>query len=235
MTGRPLRGTTLLLRKETTDDQEACPDSHPDALALGATLGLAGCGSNDAGGMGGMNPSSSASPRMSQMPSQMPSPTASTAGQFNTADVMFVQMMIPHHQQAVAMSDTLLKKTGISTETAALAKEIKAAQQPEITTMEGWLKAWGHDVGGGMGGMNHGGTDDGMATDAEMTTFDQADGAAAEKMYLEMMTKHHQGAITMAQAEIKNGKNADAVALAGNIVTSQQQEITTINNLLANL
>jgi len=205
------------------------------ALALGATLGLAGCGSNDAGGMGGMNPSSSAPPQMSQRPSQMASPTASTAGQFNTADVMFVQMMIPHHQQAVAMSDTLLKKSGVSAETTALAKEIQAAQQPEIAAMQGWLKAWGSDMDGGMGGMNHGGTDDGMATDAEMKEFDQAAGAPAEKMYLEMMTKHHQGAITMAQAETTNGKNTDAVALAGNIVTSQQQEITSMKMLLANL
>ncbi len=207
------------------------------ALALGTTLGLAGCGSNDAGGMGGMNPGSSASPQMSQMPSQMASanPSESTVEQFNTADVTFAQMMIPHHQQAVAMSDTLVKKTGISAETTTLAKQIEAAQRPEITTMQGWLKAWGQDMGGGMGGMNHGGTDDGMASDAEMKKFDQADGAAAEKMYLEMMTKHHQGAITMAQAEIKDGKNADAVALATNVVSSQQQEISTMRKLLANL
>lgn len=207
------------------------------AIAVGTTLGLAGCGSNEAGGMGGMNPSSSSSPQMSQMPSKMASssPSASTAGQFNDADVMFVQMMIPHHQQAVAMSDTLLRKTGVSAETTALAKDIKAAQQPEITTMQGWLTAWGKDMGGGMGGMNHGGADDGMATDAEMKKFDQTDGAAAEKTYLQMMTKHHQGAITMAQTETTNGKNADAVALANNIVTSQQQEITTMKKLLANL
>lgn len=207
------------------------------ALALGTTLGLAGCGNNDAGGMGGMNPGSSASPQMSQMPSQMASsnPSESAAEPFNTADVMFVQRMIPHHQQAVAMSESLLKKSGISAETTALAKEIKAAQQPEITTMQSWLKAWGHDMGGGMGGMNHGGADDGMASDVEMKTFDKADGAAAERMYLEMMTKHHQGAITMAKAETKDGTNDAAVALAGNIATSQQQEITTMKKLLANL
>lgn len=207
------------------------------ALAVGTTLGLAGCGSNDVGGMGGMNPSSPASSHMSQMPSPMASssPGASTAGQFNAGDVMFAQMMIPHHQQAVAMSDTLSKKSGVSAETTGLAKEIKAAQQPEITTMQGWLKAWGHDMSGGMGGMNHRGTDNGMATDAEMKTFDQTGGTAAEKMYLEMMTKHHQGAIAMAQNETKNGKNTDAVTLANNIITSQQQEITTMKKLLANL
>lgn len=97
------------------------------------------------------------------------------------------------------------------------------------------LAGCGSNDAGGMGGMNHGGADDGMATDAEMKTFDQAAGVAAERMHLEMMTKHHQGAITMAQAEIKDGKNADAVALAGNIVTSKQQEITTMKKLLANL
>ncbi len=206
------------------------------ALAVGTTLGLAGCGSNDAGGMGGMNPSSPASSQMSQMPSPMgsSSSTASTAGQFDAADVMFAQMMIPHHQQAVAMSDTLLKKSGVTAETTALAEEIKAAQQPEITTMQGWLKAWGHDMGGGMGGMNDG-SDDGMATDAEMKKFDQTDGTAAERMYLEMMTKHHQGAIAMAQTEIKTGKNTDAVALANDIITSQRQEIVTMKKLLANL
>ena len=207
------------------------------AIAVGTTLGLTGCGSNDAGGMGGMNPSSSVSSQMSQMRSPMASadPSGSTAEQFNAADVMFAQMMIPHHQQAVAMSDTLLKNSGVSAETTALAKEIKAAQQPEITTMQGWLKAWGHDMGGGMGGMNHGGLDDGMATEAEMKTFEQTEGTAAEKMYLEMMTKHHQGAIAMAQTETKNGKNADAITLANNIITSQQREIATMKKLLANL
>lgn len=205
------------------------------ALAVGVTLGLAGCGgSNDPGGMGGMN---SASP-MSQMPSTSPSPTdasPSAAAQFNDADVMFVQGMIPHHQQAVEMSSTLLKKSGITDDTAALAKQIQAAQQPEITTMESWLKAWGKTVDDGMGGMNHGGMGDGMATDAQLKAFDQANGSAAEKMYLEMMTKHHQGAIMMAQSELTNGKSPDAIQLAKNIATSQQAEITTMKKLLAAL
>ena len=208
------------------------------ALAVGITLGLAGCGgSNDAGGMGGMD--HSASP-MSQMPSASPSstdasPSASVAAQFNDADVMFVQGMIPHHKQAVDMSSTLLKKPGITAETTALAKQIQAAQQPEITTMESWLKTWGKTVDDGMGGMNHGSMGDGMATDAQMKEFDQADGSAAEKMYLEMMTKHHQGAIMMAQTEQKSGSNPDAIQLAENIATSQEAELTTMKKLLAAL
>ncbi len=207
------------------------------ALTLGITLGLAGCGgSNDAGGMGGTD--HGASP-MSQMPSTSPSsteasPSASAAAQFNDADVMFVQGMIPHHKQAVEMSTTLVNKSGITADTTALAQQIQAAQQPEITAMETWLKTWGKSVDEGMGGMNHGGMD-GMATDAEMKAFDQADGSAAEKLYLEMMTKHHEGAIMMAQMEQKSGKNSDAIELAENIVSSQQAEIDIMKGLLAAL
>jgi uncharacterized protein (DUF305 family) len=207
------------------------------ALALGVTLGLAGCGgSNDAGGMGGMD-HGSASPQMSQMPSTSASeasPTSSTSAQFNDADVMFVQGMLPHHEQAVQMSDMLLKKPGVSAETTALAKQIKAAQEPEITTMQGWLKAWGKSADGGMGGMDHdmGG---GIATEAEMQKFDQADAKTGEKMFLEMMVAHHQGAVAMAQKEVKDGENPDTVAMAKDIVTSQQAEIDTMKKLLTNL
>ena len=196
-------------------------------LSLGLTLGLAACGnSGDMGGMGGMGSSSAASPSASG--------SASTSAEFNDADVMFVQGMLPHHKQAVAMSDTLLSKDGVSAETTALAQQIKAAQQPEIDTMTGWLTAWGKSADGGMGGMNHdmGG---GMATDDELKQFDQAQGSEAEKMYLEMMTKHHQGAIAMAKTEISDGKNPDAIQLANSIQTSQQAEIDTMKQLLAKL
>jgi len=206
------------------------------ALALGLTLALAGCGgSNDVGDMGGMD-HGSASPHMSQVPSASTSPSAaspepSSATQFNDADVMFVQGMLPHHQQAVEMSDMLLKKSGVSAETTALAKQIKAAQGPEITTMQGWRKAWGQSADGGM----HHDMSGGMATEEEMKRFDHADAQAGEKMFLEMMTRHHQGAIAMAQTEVKNGKNPDAVAMARDIATSQQAEIDTMKNLLADL
>lgn len=191
-------------------------------LTLAATVGLAGCG----GGMGNM-PMGSSTPA----PSASSTSSSSTSADFNDADVTFTQMMIPHHTQAVAMSDTILKKSGVNAEVTALAQQIKDAQQPEITTMTGFLKTWGKDMGG-MGGMDMG---DGMATDAELKQLDQADGATAQKMYLEMMTKHHQGAIKMAQTEITNGKNPDAVQLAKDIVTAQQKEITTIKQILTRL
>jgi uncharacterized protein (DUF305 family) len=208
------------------------------ALTVGLALGLAGCGGTDPGGAGG-----SASPQMPHM-SQMPSvgtspgggsPDASTAAQFNDADVMFVQAMLPHHTQAVSLSDTLLAKSGISAETTTLAKQIKAAQQPEITTMQGWLKAWGQSADAGMDGMGGTGMGDGMATDAQLKQLDQASGTTAEKTYLTLMTRHHQGAIMMANGEITSGNNLDAVQLAHTIATSQQAEIETMKKILATL
>jgi uncharacterized protein (DUF305 family) len=206
------------------------------AITLGVALGLAACGGNDVGSAG----SSPAAPPMSQMPSARAASSAasaspSTAAQFNTADVSFVQGMLPHHEQAVEMSDTLLKQPGVSAGTTHLAQQIKAAQQPEITMMEGWLKAWGQSADPGMGGMDHGGMGDGMASEAEMKKLDQADGSDAEKMYLEMMTQHHQGAITMANTEITDGQNPAAVQQGNTIATSQQTEIDTMQQLLGKL
>lgn len=201
------------------------------AVALSGAVGLAGC--SDTNTMGGM-PMGDSTPAAS--PAASSSASASVSGEFNEADVMFAQMMTPHHEQAVQMSDILLAKSGVNSDVTALAEKIKAAQAPEIATMKFWIKAWGRDdMGGGMGGMDHGSGDDGMATAGEMAQFEKADAATAQKMYLQMMTKHHQGAITMAQTEINDGQNPDAVTLAKSIVTTQQKEITVMKDLLANL
>ena len=197
-------------------------------VAMVVSLGLAGCSDNaDMGGMPGMD----SSPASSQAPSSGES--ASVSGEFNEADVTFLQMMIPHHEQAVAMSDIILKKSGVDSGVVELAKQIKAEQQPEIETMNSWLEAWGSKNGGGMGGMGSG--DDGMATAGEMEQLDKADAATAQKSYLEMMTQHHEGAIAMANTEMKDGRNPDAVQLAKDIVATQQEEITTMKDLLAKL
>ena len=88
---------------------------------------------------------------------------------------------------------------------------------------------------GGMGGMDHGGGDGGMATAGELEEFEKADGTTGQRMYLEMMTAHHKGAIAMAQAEIADGENPEAIEMAKEIVATQQQEITVMADLLAKL
>jgi uncharacterized protein (DUF305 family) len=189
---------------------------------LATSLALAACSSSQpSGGMGGMNNGNSSSAT---------SPAAK--GTFNGQDVMFAQLMVPHHKQAVEMSDMLLKKDGIDARVVELAKQIKAAQGPEITTMNSWLTQWGASDTG-MSGMDHG--DSGMMSDSDMTGLDKATGTDAARLFLTGMTTHHQGAITMAGTEVTTGKNGAAVALAKKIITAQKDELQTMKNILASL
>jgi uncharacterized protein (DUF305 family) len=175
------------------------------------------------------------------------SPSAAPASAHNQADVMFAHMMIPHHQQAIQMSDMVFAKQGVDPRVVDLAKQIKAAQGPEIDTMQGWLDQWGMPGMPGMNGGMHGSTMPnmpdmkdmpgmaGMMSPADMQALQNAQGVQASKLFLTQMIEHHRGAITMAQNEITNGQFPDAVALARSIATSQQKEIDTMNQILGTL
>jgi uncharacterized protein (DUF305 family) len=162
--------------------------------------------------------------------SDAPATTSETAAaDFNGADVTFAQMMIPHHQQAVEMSETLLAKDGIDERVRDLATRIQDAQQPEIDQLKEMLSEWGQEESD-MGGMNHGG---GMMSDADMTALEDATEDDATRLFLEQMTVHHEGAIEMAQAEAADGENAEAKDLAEAIVAAQTDEIAVMQELLA--
>ncbi|MBA2560153.1 MAG: DUF305 domain-containing protein [Propionibacteriales bacterium] len=184
------------------------------ALALVAALTLAGCGNDN-------NSSSS----------------ETSGGDFNDADVTFAQSMIPHHQQAVQMAQ-LAQTHASSTDVKELADKIEAAQGPEIETMTGWLEAWGEDVpsgsamGGGMGHDMGDGEMAGMMTGQDMKELDGATGKAFDEMFLAMMTRHHEGAIAVAETEQSDGENAEALALAKKIVADQTSEITEMEQML---
>ena len=170
------------------------------------------------------------------------SAAAPDANAHNDADVAFAQGMIPHHEQAVEMSDMLLGKQGVDPAVVSLANEIKAAQAPEIEKMQGWLAQWGVSSapatsGTGMPGHNMPGHDMsgggmGMMSDADMAALQNAQGTEAGRLFLEQMIEHHEGAITMAQQEIDNGQFAAAVEMARSIVSSQQAEIDEMRALL---
>jgi uncharacterized protein (DUF305 family) len=100
--------------------------------AVAAAIAFAGCSPEDSMSGMGHSPSGPAA-----------SSSATTVGELNEVDVMFAQTMIPHHEQAVDMSDMVLSKSNINPEVTALAKQIKAAQQPEIDMMNAWLETWG--------------------------------------------------------------------------------------------
>ncbi|KFF59875.1 hypothetical protein JF66_08270 [Cryobacterium sp. MLB-32] len=162
------------------------------------------------------------------------SPTAdASAAAFNDADVTFAQMMIPHHEQAVEMSDDLLAKDGIDQEIVDLATEIKAAQEPEIAQLNDWLTEWDAEDNSmsGMQGMGDG--SDGMMSADDMMALQDAAATDAGRLFLEQMTVHHEGAVAMAQIEIDDGENTDAQAMAKTIVTTQTAEIAVMAELLA--
>jgi uncharacterized protein (DUF305 family) len=159
----------------------------------------------------------------------------------NDADVTFAQSMIPHHQQAVAMSATVLSD-GADANVKDLAQRITDAQGPEIQTLTGWLKGWGRPVPSnnangmdGMDGMSGTSGMDGMMSDSEMNSLSSVTGAELDALYLNLMIRHHQGALKMAEAEVANGQNPDAIALANSIITAQTNEITEMEALLPTL
>lgn len=157
--------------------------------------------------------------------------STSTPIDANAADQMFVMMMIPHHQQAIEMADILLEKDGVDERVLDLAQQIKDAQGPEIQTMEGWLDDWG--VAMRMpGGMNHG---DGMMSGDDMDDLEAADGPEAARLFLEQMIVHHEGAIDMARGVVDNGQNPDVIALAEQIISTQADEIATMQELLTTI
>ena len=201
---------------------------RPLSVAVsGVVLVLAACsagqpGNSSEGGSGSTVPSAIA-----------PSAGATSPGSVakNPADVMFVVMMIPHHQQAVEMSDLLLAKSGVDADVRKLAGQIKAAQQPEIDQMKGWLDDWGID-GSHMNAMDHSGHMGGMLSKEQLATLRKADGPTGQKLYLEGMIKHHQGAIDMANNVLGVGQDPDVKKLAEAIVVSQQAEIVEMKKML---
>ncbi len=156
--------------------------------------------------------------------------TGAPAG-YNADDVAFATNMIPHHQQAVELS-ALAPDRSTNQELIALSNQISAAQQPEIETMKVFLVQWKEnpDTNSGHGG--HGQAMQGMVDEPTMTTLQSLNGAEFDKLWLESMISHHQGAIEMAKAEIANGENVDAIGLAKSIVTAQETEIGQMKQML---
>lgn len=150
---------------------------------------------------------------------------------FNDADVAFVTDMIPHHEQAVALS-ALVPQRSSDPALVELAAAISAAQGPEIQTMKAFLVQWtggesGHE-GHDMGAMQM----PGMVDDATMKKLETLNGKEFDTLWLQSMISHHEGAIEMANVELRDGVNADAKSLAGHIVELQQAEIDQMKQML---
>ena len=158
---------------------------------------------------------------------------SSGSADFNDADVVFAQSMIPHHEQAIEMAEIALDPAvNAGAEVTDLAERIQSAQDPEIKTMKAWLTEWkkptqmdtgeGHDMS----------SMEGMMSADEMEKLEAARGAEFDLMWAEMMIEHHEGAISMAEEVQTDGKNADVKELAAEIIEAQSSEIEELQQLV---
>ncbi len=147
------------------------------------------------------------------------------SSEYSSDELMFAQMMIPHHEQAVIMSELALENT-TNPDVLALATAIRDAQGPEITQMQSWLDESNYS-GTHAGHMDMGG----MLSDEEIAKLAIAKGAAFDRLFLEGMIAHHEGAIQMAEM-IKDSTNSEVKKLFNNIVSSQSAEIEAMKALL---
>lgn len=142
---------------------------------------------------------------------------------YSTADQMFAAMMIPHHEQAIEMSDLALAKSS-DPRILELARKIKAEQAPEIKEMKTWGENLDH--------MSHSGmTMGGMLSQTEIDALRQASGAEFDRLFLKGMIAHHEGAIEMAQGVLES-KNSHVRDFASNIIKVQAEEIAEMKSLL---
>ncbi|MFD0558447.1 uncharacterized protein (DUF305 family) [Stackebrandtia endophytica] len=175
-------------------------------ITVTASLGLAACGTTDEGGHDGTHEA-----------------TVEPEATFNAADVMFAQMMIPHHEQAVEMTE-LAPDRAEDPEVLRLAEKIKAAQDPEIELMTTWLTEWDQPLDPGGHDMAMGG----MATPEQLADLTEAEGVEFDRMFVELMVAHHEGAIVMAEDVLANGTDPDVATLAEAIIQVQADEITEL-------
>ena len=159
--------------------------------------------------------------------------SSESAAGFNDADVEFAQGTVAHHEQAIEMSESALDPTtAAGAAVRDLARRISDAQDGEISTMSGWLKTWNKPVqmdttdGHDMADM------EGMMSADELKQLGSATGTEFDRLWLTMMIAHHKGAISQSKTAQDKGKHADVKALAAEIITAQQGEITEMQSLL---
>ncbi|MFE9785228.1 DUF305 domain-containing protein [Nocardia salmonicida] len=157
--------------------------------------------------------------------------SAAASTDVNDADVSFLQMMYPHHAQAVEMAKMVPSHTQ-NQQLIALAAQVEKAQAPEMQQITDLLADFGEPAPSATEG--HGGHDmPGMMTDAQMSSLQAANGADFDRQWLEMMIAHHEGAVGMAQTELNGGVNPPSRQLATKIIADQAAEIATMRGMLA--
>ncbi len=188
--------------------------------AVAASLGVVGCSNSGDSSTSGSQAS------------------AEQSANFNAADVTFLQQMYPHHAQAVEMAKLADGRTE-NRQVLDLAAKIEDAQAPEMEQMTQLLESFGESapttaMNGGMGhdmgdGME---TGMGMMSQEQMDGLEAASGADFDRMFLQMMIEHHNGAIEMAETELTDGRNDDVKKMAQTIIDAQKAEVEQMTKML---
>lgn len=216
------------------------------AVAAAALVALTACGSSDssdhsvhassttAGTPIVSSPTTSATTTAGAEHSDHSGHSASPSGSGTTdparqGDIMFAQMMIPHHNQALVLAGMVTAgHHEQSAKVTDLAERIKKAQGPEIATMRSWLKSWGAPDQPA----DHQMAMPGMVSDADLQKITAAKGAEFDRLWMTHMIAHHEGAVSMAEQVKKTTKDAAVTKLANDIIAGQRAEIAEMKAAL---
>ncbi|NYH51263.1 uncharacterized protein (DUF305 family) [Nocardiopsis arvandica] len=229
------------------------------ALAAGTALALLGASActGDDGGQESANVIAPGAPGESSSPATADQIAALAEEQgHNEADVTYLVQMIEHHSQALEMTDLVperYERGGIKS----IADRISAAQGPEITAMESWLEesvfgparenpAHQNFCGLEGDGTHHGEDGDvpacdlevdhddmpGMASEEEMERLAAAEGDEFDRLFVELMTVHHEGAVTMAEDVLAEGKDQTVMRMANDVIAEQNADIARMELVL---
>ena len=180
------------------------------AAALAVPLLLAGCGTAR----------------------EKPGPAASAAGsaRFNDTDVMFVQMIVPHHRQGIAIAEIGADRA-TRADLKVLASAIVATQKDEAARLEGWLKVWkqpatadpaAHAAHGGMP----------VTSEKKIAKLRTTSRAKVDKAVLDLLIAHQDDAIRLARYETAGGRNINAVGYAKQVDESRTAQIGQMRGYL---
>lgn len=206
----------------TGPDQSTAPEAAPKSQSPGGTTIL--------------QPGAPGDPAATVAPEDVPSDT-----EWNHSDVAFVQMMIPHHEQALEMAG-LAHTRARSPRVKALARRISGAQGPEIITLAAWLQEREIEVpraGDDADEYDHGQHGHtqmaGMLTRAQMKQLAAARGRRFDRLFLRGMIAHHTGAVEMAEAAGTDGSDIQVMGMAADVAAGQSAEIQRMRELLREL
>ncbi|MHA6782614.1 DUF305 domain-containing protein [Pseudonocardia saturnea] len=194
-------------------------------LVLVAVLGT-GCGAPDAGGPAVVVPGAPGEPAQVLPGAEAAERRAPLP--VSPADVAFVTQMIPHHRQALEMA-ALAPGRAADPRVLAVAERIDAVQGPEIAVLEAWLRDHGDGTHASHGPAH---AMPGTATPAQLAALAAASGPAFDRLFVELMTAHHQGAVTMAQEVDLAGTDAVVDGIARDVASTQRVEIERMRDLL---